>query len=135
MEAGTELTTVNESRNTNAPLSITVLCACLGLLIIGVPAHTNAHQAVTEVTHHYGVSPIRLSLAVSTVSSLHALKVDGRWLPDAAVQAKGQPEVILYQNTKALSDKPEVFLITHLPRAALSEQPAKPPTQVEQGQE
>jgi hypothetical protein len=132
LEARTELTKVNESRNTNAPLSITVLCACLGLLIIGVPAETNARQVATEIAHHYGASPSRLSLSASVVSSLHTLKVDDRWLPDSAVQTKGQPKVSLYQNTKALSDKTQVLLITHLPRATLSEQPAKPPTQAEQ---
>jgi hypothetical protein len=117
---------VNESRNTNAPFSITVLCACLGLLVIGVPApQVNARQAVTEMAYHYVASPSRLRLAASVVSSLQVLKIDAAWLPDFAAQAKGQPEAILYQNSKALTDPHQVLLITHLPRAALSEQPAK----------
>jgi hypothetical protein len=114
---------VNEPRNTNAPLSITVLCACLGLLIIGVPAHTHARQAATEAGHHYVASSTRLRLAASAVSSLKALKVDVPWLPKFAVQAKGQPASILYQNTKALTDTHQVLVVTHLPRAALSEEP------------
>jgi hypothetical protein len=116
---------VNEPRNTNAPFSITVLCACLGLLMTGVPAEVNARQAATEAVHHYVASSIHLRLAASAVSSLQVRKIDARWLPDLAVQAKGQPEVVFYQNTKALTDPHQVLLITHLPRAALSEQPAK----------
>jgi hypothetical protein len=118
---------VNEPRNTNAPLSITVLCACLGLLVIGVPAQAHTWQATTEVAHHYGVSSSRLMLAASAVSNLRVLKVDDHWLPDVAAQAKGQPEANFYHNTKALTDTNQVLLITHLPRAALSEQPAKSP--------
>ncbi len=116
---------MNEPRNTNAPFSITVLCACLGLLITGVPAEINARQAAPEAVYQYVASSSRLRLAASAVSSLQVLNVDARWLPDFAAQAKGQPEVVLYQNTKALTDNNQVLLITHLPRAALSEQPAK----------
>jgi hypothetical protein len=116
---------VNEPRNHNAPFSITVLCACLGLLITGVPAEVNARQATPEAVYHYVASSTRLRLAASAVSNLQVLKVDAAWLPDFAAQAKGQPEVSLYQNTKALINTNQVLLITHLPRAALSEQPAK----------
>jgi hypothetical protein len=119
------ITDVNESRNTNTPLFITVLCACLGLLVVGAPAQGSARQAATEVAQ-YGTSAIHLRLAASAVSSLQVLKIDDRWLPDPAAR-EGQPEEILYQNTKALTDNNQVLLITHLPRAALSEQPAKPP--------
>jgi hypothetical protein len=119
------LTNVNEPRNTNAPLSITVLCACLGLLIIGVPAEVNARQAATEVAYHYVASSTRLRLAASAVSSLQVRKADVPWHPGLAAQATGQPEVKSYQNSKALIDTNQVLLVTHLPRAALSEQPAK----------
>jgi hypothetical protein len=117
---------VNESRNTNTPLFITVLCACLGLLMVGVPpAQGSARQTATEVGQ-YVASSTRLRLAASVVSSLRVLKIDDRWLPDSATQAEGQPTEILYQNTKPLTNNNQVLLITHLPRAALSDTPAKP---------
>jgi hypothetical protein len=121
---------VNESRNTNTPLFITVLCACLGLLTVGaLPAEGYVRQAATE-TVQYGASSTRLSLAVSAVSTLRVLKIDDRWLPDSVAETKGQPAEILYQNTKALTDNIELLLITHLPRAALSDAPSETPQAV-----
>jgi hypothetical protein len=119
------VTKVNESRNTNTPLFITVLCACLGLLTVGaLPAEGYVRQTATE-TVQYGASSTRLRLAASAVSTLRVLKIDDRWLPDSVAETKGQPAEILYQNTKALTDKTEVLLITHLPRAALSDAPCE----------
>ena len=116
---------MDESRNTNAPLFITVLCACLGLLTAGVPAEANARQAATEAAYHYVASSTQLRLAASAVSTIKALKVDDRWLADFDRQAKGQLDPNLYQNSKALTDSHQVLLVTHLPRAALSEHSAK----------
>jgi hypothetical protein len=116
---------VNEARNTNTPLFITVLCACLGLLTVGAaPAQGSTRQAATEVVQ-YGASSTCLRLAASAVSTLQVLKIDDRWLPDSVAQAKGQPAEILYQNTKALTDNNQVLVITHLPRAALSDSPSE----------
>jgi len=117
---------VNESRNTNTPLFITVLCACLGLLVVGAPAaQGNARQTATEAAQ-YGAASTCLRLAASAVSTLQVLKIDDRWLPDSMARGEGQPEEILYQNPKALADKTEVLLITHLPRAALSDSASEP---------
>jgi hypothetical protein len=114
---------VNEPRNTNTPLFITVLCACLGLLTVGaLPAQGSVRQAATEVAQ-YGASSTRLRLAASAASTLQVLKIDDRWLPDSV--AAGQPAEILYQTPEALTDKTEVLLIAHLPRAALSDSPCE----------
>ena len=88
------------------------------------PAQGNVRQAATEVAQ-YGASSTCLRLAASAISTLQVLKIDDRWLPDSVAQAEGQPAEILYQNTKALTDKTEVLLITHLPRAALSDSPSE----------
>jgi hypothetical protein len=106
---------------------MTVLAACLGLLIIGVPAQVNARQTAMEVAH-YGTSSIRLSLVASTVSSLQVLKVDDRWLPDVGTRVNNQPERVLYQGPKAPVENNQVLIVTRLPRAALSDLPANPPT-------
>ena len=120
------MTDVNEPRNTNAPLSITVLCACLGLLITGAPAQVHARQAWAAAEgQHYVASSTRLRLAASAVSPLQVLKIDLPWLPDFAARAKALPETVLYQNSKALTDPTRVLLITHLPRAALSDLPGE----------
>jgi hypothetical protein len=117
---------VNESRNTNTPISITVLCACLGLLILGVPAQgSSARQAVTEVAQ-YATSATRLRLAASVVSSLRVLKIEDRWLPDSAAQAEGQPASILYRKTQIHPAINQFLNVTCLPRAAISDSPAKP---------
>jgi hypothetical protein len=114
---------VTETKNSNAPI-ITILCACLGLLVAGVPAEANTRRAAAEIAH-YRASSIRLGLAASVVSSLPALKIDDRWLPASAAPTKGQPEVISYQNNKALTGIAQVLLITCLPRASLSDQPCE----------
>ena len=116
---------MNESRNNNAPLFITVLCACLGLLTTGVPAEASARQAATEVAYHYVASSTQLRLAASAVSTIKVLKVDDRWPVDFDLKTKGQLDLNLYQNSKALTDNHQVLLVTHLPRAALSEDSAK----------
>jgi hypothetical protein len=115
---------VTETKNNNAPVFITVLCACLGLLVVGVPAEANARQASTEMAH-YRASSIRLSLAASVVSSLPALKIDDRWLPASASQGKGWPEIVSYENSKALGEIKQFLNITCLPRASLSDKPGE----------
>jgi hypothetical protein len=119
---------VEEPRNTNAPLFITVLCACLGLLTAGVPAEASARQAPAEAAYHYVASSAQLRLAASAVTTIKVRKVDDRWLADFDRQTKGQLDPNLYQNSKALTDTHQVLLVTHLPRAALSEHPAKSQT-------
>jgi hypothetical protein len=129
LKAVGRITAVNEPRNTNPPISITVLCACLGLLIIGVPAQGGVRRVTTEVAQ-YGASSTQLRLAASVVSSLQVLKLDARWLSDSAAQGEGQPQVILYSKTQAHTPINQVLNITCLPRAALSDSPAKSPAAI-----
>jgi hypothetical protein len=120
------MTNVTETRNTNAPLFITVLCACLGLLTTGVPAQAHARQASAEIAH-YRASSIHLRLAASAVSSLQVLNIDKHWLPDVAVQSQCRTEAILLRKSEVHTRLNQVLTITNLPRAALSDEPAKSP--------
>jgi hypothetical protein len=120
---------VNESRNTNAPISITVLCACLGLLIIGVPAQSNVRQTATEVAQ-YGAASTHLSLAASVVSSLRVLKIEDRWLPDSAARNEGETGIVPDRKPPTHTPINQVLTVTCLPRAALAASSAKPLTAV-----
>lgn len=44
-----------------------------------------------------------------------------------ACRERGEADEVLYQNTKALADNNQVLIVTHLPRAALSELLARKP--------
>jgi hypothetical protein len=117
---------VNESRNINAPLFVTVLCACLGLLVTGVSAEANAPRTVVEVAH-YGTSSIRLSLAASTVSSFQVLNIDDRRASEFTVWSERTIDPLPLNRTQAHPAIDQVLVLTCLPRAALStDSPAKP---------
>ncbi len=227
---------MNESRNTNAQLFITVLCACLGLLTIGVPVQVKAqlvedtkcsNEAPAEIEHLLNqkafVNPLaefvadigklisidkydlkeRVFLEVNIKATPGGVNITGgssgnSWLYVSAQKAaeeisydygygdtelyryddelkqlvarfdvsflledsslvvkakakqsspeqadkqaalynsyfslgscreRGQPEGILYQNTRALVENNQVLVVTRLPRAALSVMLAKP---------
>jgi hypothetical protein len=117
---------VTETRNNNAPLFITVLCACLGLLTAGAAA-AHARQAPYEMAHRYGASAIHLRLAASAASSLQVLHVDERLLPDVAAESQGRTKAVLLRKSEAHAELNQVLTITNLARASLSEPSAKPP--------
>jgi hypothetical protein len=118
---------VTENRNTNATLFITVLCACLGLLTAGAPVEAHARQASIEMAHNYRVSSIHLRLAASAVSSLQVLNVNERWLPDIEAQSQSRTKAILLRKRETHTRLNRVLTVTNLPRATLSDQPAKSP--------
>jgi hypothetical protein len=110
---------VTEPRNTNTTLFITVLCACLGLLTISVPAEARTRQAA-DVSVHYGAAGIHLRLAASAVSSLQALKTEDRWLPDSAAPAECSGKAKRYPDSTVHTEINQILLVTHLARAGLS---------------
>jgi hypothetical protein len=116
---------VNESRNTNASLFITTLCACLSLLVVGTPLQAQAKLPAPERNQSAYASRIHSGFGASVVASLQKLQLEDQWLPDSVAQVKGQPEEVLYQNARALVEINHVLLITHLPRAALSDLPCE----------
>ena len=113
---------MNATRNTNSSLFSTVLCACLGLLIVGTPLQAYAKLPATAQSAY--ASTIRSGCGASVVASLQKLKIDDRWLPDSVAPLEGQTEVILYQNTNLVPNN-QILIVTRLPRAALSDLPAK----------
>jgi hypothetical protein len=118
------ITDVHESRNTNTSISITVLCACIGLLVIGVPAQGVTRRATTEVAQ-YGASSTQLSLAASVVSSFQVLKIEDRWLPDTIASVADRLTIILERKIEAHPALNQVLTVTCLPRADLSDSSAK----------
>ena len=119
---------MNSSKRTNTAFFAAVLSACLGLLITGVPAQAQARsvrEGVNEapavikslLNHKAFVRPLvgflaqaqKLAAAYSSHFSFNGCR------------ERVQPEAILYQNSKALIKNNRVLIVTHLPRAALSD--------------
>ena len=96
------------------------LAACLGLLIAGAPVEVHSRQSATQLAQH-GTSFACLGLGASAVSSLQV-----HWNPASEIKLEPQSTEILYQNTKALIENNQVLIVTRLPRAGLSDSPAKP---------
>lgn len=120
---------MHTSRITNASLFLTVLSACLGLSMTGASAQTHAQQqqgagsAVTEShafvlkafsQHHLSQQQVRKLAAAN--SSYFQLNV---------CHAEGEPAAVFYQNSRALTDKNQLLVVTRLPRAALVSLPAE----------
>jgi hypothetical protein len=124
---------VSSSRNINTSLVVTVISACLGLVVVGVPAHTLAEHLATTTD---AAQLVKKRLEDSIISKLkQPLPKQARQLPathnpqiPAGIHYEHRPPaVILYHNTKALADNNQVLIVTHLPRAALSELLARKP--------
>lgn len=110
---------------------MTVVSACLGLLMAGVPAAVQAHQVIT-------VSPDGLHSGVEATvySSIKASKSQTRkrsatsTLPFLAFASRNsfQSTQLRYVNDTAFINRNQLILVTRLPRAGLpalsAEQPA-----------
>jgi hypothetical protein len=118
---------VNSSRNNNAALFVTVLSACLGLVVVGVPV-----QALTQhlATTADASLTAKEKAEDSSISKLQQPSIDqaqklaathNSYFSLDGCSKRGEPEEVSYKNTKALTDNNQVLIITHLPRAALSE--------------
>lgn len=111
-------------RITNASLFVKALSACLGLLMTGLPAaHAHTRQEIATAVSE------SQALAAATVSSQQlwpqqAYKlaaVSNSYSQVAACYLHREPAGPLYQNSRALVDKNQLLVVTHLPRAALSQ--------------
>jgi hypothetical protein len=118
---------VKATRNTNASLFTTVLCACLGLLIIGTPLQAQASRGTAQAYQSANASTLGSGFGASVVASLQKLRVDDRWLPDSAAQAEVLSKEIFYRKTKPLAFNNQVLIVTRLPRAGLSDLSAEQP--------
>ncbi len=118
---------VNASRNNNASIFTALVCACLGVLVVGTPLHAHARLASSEVYRFENASVIRNAFAPSVVVTLRKLKQDDRWLPRPALRAAASPEENSYRNDKPLAERHQFLVVTHLARAGLSESSAESP--------
>ena len=120
---------MHTARITNASLFVTVLSACLGLSMTGVSAQTHAqhgagasvtesHALVLKAFSQHHLSPQKIRKLAATNSS---------YLQIAVCHAEGEPAKIFYQNSRALTDKNRILVVTRLPRAALVSLPAGRP--------
>jgi hypothetical protein len=105
-------------RHTNTTLFVTVLSACLGLLIAGVPAQINAQPVTVKTTSSELVTNVAFKQqspeqARKLVASFNAMFSTG------SCRERGQAAQLFYKNTQALADNDQVFIVTRLPRAAL----------------
>ena len=125
--------TVNSSRPINTSLLLTVI-ACLGLLIVGVPVQAIA-QSAREDVRCYGEAPARIEQLLNSkvfISPLAGFVADlGKLIstekhdPVGSGRERAASVRIFYQNSEALIENNEVLIVTHLPRAGLSDLPTK----------
>jgi hypothetical protein len=124
---------VHKPRTTNSSLFVTVLSACLGLVVVSVPVQALAQHLATMTDASLSA---KAKIEVSSISKIQqpsskqARKLAATRNSHLSLSSRreyNQPDVILYRNTKALTNHNQVLIVTHLPRAALSELLAKKP--------
>ena len=143
---------------TNTSLFVTVLSACLGLLIVGVPTQAEAKsakeacskKATPEIKalldEHSFIRPLAEFIAnVSKIISLRKYdhpeqarkltSTSNSYFSIGSGRERNQPTEVLYQNTKALVENNQVLIVTRLPRAGLADLLAKQPASSEQSQQ
>lgn len=118
---------MNAPRNNNASIFTAVICACLGVLVVGTPLHAHTRRASSEVYRFESASVIRSGFEASVVVTLRKLKLDGRWLPRPVARAEASSEKNFYRNDKPLAALHQVIVVTRLARAGLSDSPAESP--------
>ena len=119
---------MNAPRNNNASIFTALVCACLGVLVVGTPLNAHARRASTEVYRFENASVIRSGFEASVVVvTLRKLKLDGRWLPRPVPRAEASPEENFYRNDKPLAALHQVIIVTRFARAGLSDSSAESP--------
>ncbi|HEX8776395.1 MAG TPA: hypothetical protein VF735_22690 [Pyrinomonadaceae bacterium] len=117
---------MHTSRITNASLFVTVLSACLGLVMTGVPAHAHTQPGLAAAVNR---SQALVAGAASQPQQARKLAaVSNSYFQIAACQPAGEPAEVFYQNNKALTNLNRLLVVTRLPRAGL----APPPTTEQQ---
>jgi hypothetical protein len=117
---------MHTSRITNASLFVTVLSACLGLVMTGVPAHAHTQQGIASAVNRsqalaVGVPPAQ-QLSPQQARKLAA--VSNSYFQIAACQPPhGEPTEVVYQNTRALTGVNSILVVTRLARAGLAALP------------
>jgi hypothetical protein len=112
---------MHTSRITNASLFVTVLSACLGLLMTGVPSQAQTQRGANSAFNQS--QALVAGVAVRPLSSQQVLKLAAAcnsYFRIAVCQAHSEPSAILYQNSRALADRNQLLVVTRLPRAGLT---------------
>ena len=118
---------VRKPRITNSSLFVTVLSACLGLVVVSVPVQALAQHLATMTDASLSA---KAKIEVSSISKIQqpsskqARKLAATRNSHFSLSNRreyNQPDRVLYRNTKALTNHNQVLIVTHLPRAALSE--------------
>jgi hypothetical protein len=109
---------MHKLRLNNATFFVTVMSACLGLLIGGVPLEAHARQgsanaadksqSATNATEPE--SPAQAQKLAATYNSAFSM---------GGCREHGEPAEVFYTNTRALADNDQVLIVTRLPRAGL----------------
>jgi hypothetical protein len=111
---------MHTSRITNASLFVTVLSACLGLVMTGVPAHAHTQQGIaTSVNRSQALVAGAASHQLSPQQARKLAAAANSYFQIAACPAACEPAEVLYQNHRALTDKNRILVVTRLPRAGL----------------
>ncbi len=117
---------MHTSRITNASLFVTVLSACLGLSMTGASSQIQAQQgAAVNESQALVFNAFSQHLSPQQVRKLAAS--NNSYFQVAICHTQGEPAEAVYQNTRALTDKNQLLVVTRLPRAALTRLPAEQP--------
>ena len=109
---------MNRVRLNNATVFVTVLSACLGLLVIG--ATSQAHGTASSVLNELAsAASANLSYSHSSNQGLKLAAAFSSSHLDFAVKHETVLAQPLYKNTRALTDRNRTLVITHMPRASL----------------
>jgi hypothetical protein len=121
---------MHTSRITNASLFVTVLSACLGLVMTGVPVHVHTQPDIaTAVNRSQALVGGAASQQLSPQQARKLAAVSNSYFQIAACQPAGEPAEVFYQNNKALTNLNRILVVTRLPRAGL---PALPEAEQQQ---
>ncbi|HYG78900.1 MAG TPA: hypothetical protein VD861_00850 [Pyrinomonadaceae bacterium] len=112
---------MNAPRNNNASIFTAVICACLGVLVVGAPLDAHARRASSEVYRFERASVIRNAFQAPVIVRLRKSKLEGRWLPRPAARDGSPAEENFYQNDKPHAALHSRVVVTRLARAGLSE--------------
>jgi hypothetical protein len=108
-------------RITSASLFVTVLSACLGLAVTGLPAaHAHTQDGIrTAVSKSQALAVGAAAQQLSPQQARKLAAVSNSFFQVAACHVHSEQAAPLYENSRALISKTRLLLVTRLPRAAL----------------
>ncbi|HEX8143349.1 MAG TPA: hypothetical protein VF553_12185 [Pyrinomonadaceae bacterium] len=111
---------MHTSRINNASLFVTVLSACLGLVMTGVPAHAHTQPGIgVAVERSQALVAGTTSQQLSPQQARKLAAAANSYFQIAACHIRLEPAEVFYHNTLALSGTDQLLVVTRLPRAGL----------------